>query len=392
MNDPDSYKGEEPTFHSFISLLKKTLPDGTPKWNFPLLVFFPPIAILVAVLYRFTGRKIIFLPQKQKELLLAYLDADIIVSCPGGFLYSSGKIGITFLLSIFIMGYGIIAGKPLYILPQSIGPIKRKWEAKLLSILLTKARIVMVREEISKEHILSLGIELKHMYVLPDLGFSYNQPFDKKEFQNWLLQNQINLIHDYPVLGITAMNWEAQNHSFLFQAQYEETIAEVCKYFIEKYNGQIIFYTQVWGPTLDQDDRIPATRIIKKIKGYASRTFFFSIPAPPSMIKHSISLSNIFIGTRMHSNIFAYLETVPFIAIGYLHKTRGIARAIGVEDWVIDINKISKQALINMLDKLWTTRETISKQYRHSLPEVQKKAQQAGKLIYTDFEKIKNTK
>ena len=44
----------------------------------------------------------------------------------------------------------------------------------------------------------------------------------------------------------------------------------------------------------------------------------------------------------MHSNIFALSETVPVIAIGYLHKTRGIASMLGMDRWVLDIQTITR--------------------------------------------------
>ena len=65
---------------------------------------------------------------------------------------------------------------------------------------------------------------------------------------------------------------------------------------------------------------------------------------------------DVFLGTRMHSNIFALSGRVPVIAIGYLHKTQGIAAQVGIEDWVIDIQDIEAAGLISKFDQLWNVK------------------------------------
>ncbi len=50
--------------------------------------------------------------------------ADLIVSCAGNFLYSSGAVGMPFLLAVLSLGYGTLMGKPVYTMPQTIGPLQ----------------------------------------------------------------------------------------------------------------------------------------------------------------------------------------------------------------------------------------------------------------------------
>ena len=77
------------------------------------------------------------------------------------------------------------------------------------------------------------------------------------------------------------------------------------------------------------------------------------------------SRCDMFIGTRMHSNIFALAGGVPTIAISYLHKTTGIMEDLGLSDWVIAIEEFTSERAIEMtmriLEQKALTREIISR-------------------------------
>jgi colanic acid/amylovoran biosynthesis protein len=94
---------------------------------------------------------------------------------------------------------------------------------------------------------------------------------------------------------------------------------------------------------------------------------------------------DVFIGTRMHSNIFAMTQNVPVIPIGYLHKTNGIARSVGIEDWVIDINDINAELLINKFDELWKMRHQVRQQLENRIPVLIEQINEVGPAIAQDF-------
>jgi colanic acid/amylovoran biosynthesis protein len=94
---------------------------------------------------------------------------------------------------------------------------------------------------------------------------------------------------------------------------------------------------------------------------------------------------DVFIGTRMHSNIFALSQSVPVIAIAYQHKTWGIAHMLGIKSWVIDIRQISSQALRDRLAALWAKRDAVRNQVRQALPAILEQARQPGAIIAADY-------
>ena len=121
IDDPGSYPGEETTISSIITWVRKPGSNARLKWRLFHLLYLLPATILPLLIFRLTGRVFQWLiPEELRTLIQAYIKADLVVSKPGGFLYSSGK-GLNLVLSLYSMVLALFAGKPLYILPQTLG-------------------------------------------------------------------------------------------------------------------------------------------------------------------------------------------------------------------------------------------------------------------------------
>ena len=66
-----------------------------------------------------------------------------------------------------------------------------------------------------------------------------------------------------------------------------------------------------------------------------------------------------FIGTRMHSNIFAITSNVKTIAIAYEPKTVGIMDMLGLSSYVIQMGKITEKKLTRLFDVMKNDKEYI---------------------------------
>ncbi len=132
MDDPDSHTGPEEMINSISSWVYAYNNDKSAGWNYFRLAMLLPVTLFPLLCYKLFKRKIhIFTPASIRKIVDAYLDSDLVISKPGGFLYSSGR-GITLLIAIYSIIFADWAGKPIYIFPQSIGPLNRKWEAFLI--------------------------------------------------------------------------------------------------------------------------------------------------------------------------------------------------------------------------------------------------------------------
>lgn len=387
MDDPESHRGEGPVIRSFFTWLKAVSREGQPVWRKLNLLWLVPATAVPILSYRFIGRPLFaFTPAGLRELVRAYLSADLIVSKPGGFLYHSGT-GLTLLLTVYTMVMGFMAGKPLYIFPQSFGPFAHRWECLLIRKLLTHVRVVMAREPVSLQQLQACGLVHPRCYLVPDLAFVYPAAA-RSAAEAWLHAQGIHPSDNRPFLGVTMINWGAQNPRFSLQSVYEAAVAATARHFVKRYKGSVILFHQVRGPLPIQDDRVPARRVAAQLSDLGAAVQVLEDPVPPDLLKALYGMMDIFIGSRMHSNIFALSEGVPVIAIGYQHKTRGIAQTVGLERWVLDIQEVSPQALITKLDKLWAEREAVREHIRQTLPGLCQQAGQAGAIIAADFAEL----
>jgi colanic acid/amylovoran biosynthesis protein len=384
MDDPDSHTGPEKTINSISSWVYPIRNDGKAGWNYLRLAMLLPVSLVPLLSQKLFGRKIWSLsPASIRRIIDAYLDADLVVSKPGGFLYSSGR-GINLLIAIYSIIFAHWAGKPVYIFPQSIGPLNHWWELSLLRQLFERVRIVMVREPVSLEFIRDIGLRNPRVYLIPDSAFCLSDA-GSEAGNYWLQQHGINPQFGFPLLGMTIINWGAQNRAFDLQLEYESACAVTVKYFVEKINGRVILFPQVYGPLESQDDRIPAHRVLDRISYLTGYVKVIDQPVPAELLKSIYGWMDVFIGTRMHSNIFALSKGVPIVAIGYLHKTEGIARMVGVEKWVIDIRHVKGNVLQEKLAELWSVRQEWKQKIQDKLPSLLEEANKAGKLVADDY-------
>jgi colanic acid/amylovoran biosynthesis protein len=386
MDDPDSTLRDVYVVDSFFHWVKGTGRDEPSNWRIGNLLLLIPASILPVLTFRLFGRAVFILtPAPLRRLIQSYLEADLVVSKPGGFLYSSG-LGLTMLITVYTFLLAVWAGKPLYVFPQSIGPLTRWWEHLLLRWVLSKPRIVMVREAGSLQQLRTWGLTSPHCSWLPDMAFSFaGAPTTSAE--EWLASRGIR--RNGPLLGLSAIDWGAQNPRFGLQVTYEAACADVARSFIRQYSGKVIVFAHSWGPAASQDDRAVARRIVAQLSDLSDSVLLVDWPVAPDLLKAIYGQMDVFVATRTHAAIFALSAGVPTLLIGYQHKAWGIARMLDLESWVVDIQQIGSQVLIDRLAALWTERDAVRNQIQQRLPALLEQARQPGALIAADFRKLR---
>lgn len=390
MNDPGSYQGEEETVISFTAWVKPIGGSLSSRWRWQAFPAMLGQSLLALIIYRLTSHLWFFsLSSEQRNLLEAYFQADMIISSAGNFLYTSGKVGFPFLLSLYSILYGWLAGKALYTLPQTLGPFQRRRERFLTKMMLSKMRLVLLRDPISAKVWRGWNVRGPHWDILPDLAFAFNAEKGKKEAKKLLEEYGIQDGDCHPCLGVTLIHWGAQNHQFSQQNRYENAVAAAIRAFLTSYGGRVVIFSQVHGPTLAEDDRVPARRVLAQLGDLENWVVLIERWVPSYVLKTAYGQMDLFLGTRLHSNIFALAEGVPVVAIGYQYKTRGTLQMLGLEQWTLDIEQVSIDTLIHLLHEAWAERKQTRLHIQAMLPELQKQASRAGTLIASDFIALK---
>ncbi len=384
MNEPaaayaDRWPGRVAVTPSFAALCQA--PTGAPRLG--ALARAVLLSLAAALLYRLGRRSFDWLPPALRSLLLAYMDADIAVSCPGNIFATKGRVGLPFLLAAYTVGYALLLGKPLYVLPQSIGPLRRGWERGLVRWLYGRARRVFVREPVSLRLAQAIGLPAARLTLAPDMAFALPAA-PREEALARLAAAGVRANADAgPRVGVTVINRLIRHVDADVWDRYEAALAEALAGFARSQGATVIFFPQVIGPSEREDDRVAGQRIIAQM-ALGEQAILLEEPAPPALMKAMYAELDLLVGTRMHSAIFALSSGVPTLMIEYLHKVRGLAEMLGLTQWTLNLTEVDAGRLRQTLDALWADREAVRQHLAAILPGLMREVESVGRLIAQD--------
>lgn len=77
-----------------------------------------------------------------------------------------------------------------------------------------------------------------------------------------------------------------------------------------------------------------------------------------------------------------FLSGTPVVAIQYEPKTKDMMDSFGLGDWVIDIEQINPERLVQMVDQGTENRDSIKNQIAQKLPELKAKSKDNTRLVH----------
>ncbi|HEX2979702.1 MAG TPA: polysaccharide pyruvyl transferase family protein, partial [Anaerolineaceae bacterium] len=270
------------------------------------------------------------------------------------------------------------------ILPQTIGPLTRKRDERLVRWILLRSRMVFIREEQSARQLQRVGIPPTRFHLVPDLAFTAPAS-PRSETDAILRQHGVDPQDRQPLLGVTLIDWGAQNRNFQHQERYEEAVYHAVRHFVDCHQGKAIFFAQVTGPTPADDDRIPAQRVARRLQTEGKAVAFVEEALPPAVLKSAYGSMDLFLGSRLHSTIFALSSGVPTIGIGYQPKTIGVFQMLGLEPWVFEIGDVDPERLSEKLDQLWQQRKDLAAVIENRIAQVQAESTQVADKIAKNY-------
>ncbi len=318
------------------------------------------VALALGVLiYRATRRTPrLFLDPAKQKLFEAFARADLVLACGGGYIYDTvipaGRVAelISFATwSVFLLGGDLLAvllGKPLVLLPQSIGPLRDRVKRRIVGWLVRRARLTFVRERESLALLNEPGRADRAIYA-PDMAFGMVSA-GAEEARSVLDRVGIARLQPAFCVGITALDWGAQSRTFAEQPAYEQALLG-CIDAITARSGVVVLIAQCHSPVAAWDDRLVNARLRGGAR-HPERVLLIDEVVRPDLLQAIYGCMDYFIGTRMHSVILAVNAGTPALAISYLHKSRGIMREMGLEDHCFEIGTVTSEQLIAGLERL----------------------------------------
>lgn len=313
-------------------------------------------------------------PPEVRGFLRAARRSDVALACGGGYLHDS--FGPALYIQLAQLWLADREGLPLYLLPQSIGPASGLHRRALASTL-RRAEHVYVREPVSFDYVERLNLEVA-LDLAPDAAFALeSDPTERARSQIEELGAERERL-----VGFTVRQWHFPGTEGDPEHLYERYLRSYGRLISERPATTFAFLPQVTGPG-DDDDRIALQDLVDVMDWgqLPANVVTLDPQLSPGEIIAVVGEMDAFVGTRMHSNIFALCARVPTFAISYLPKTDGIMAMLDLEDWVLDIGEVTAERLASGYQRLVDERETYRERLEEKMPAIEDEARSPARRI-----------
>lgn len=234
-------------------------------------------------------------------------------------------------------------GIPLIILPQTIGPFKKKENYDLAIKIMKYAQMIYVRDS-------------KFENEFEKMGLKYEQTKDLSAFmlpEPWDIDIKPNSI------GINVSGLAYSNNFKGLEGQfdvYPDLIDRIICHFRDK--GHVIYlipHSYRYGnPEFANDDMWACHEAYNRLQDKTNVIFVDKELTSPQ-VKYVISQMSFFVGTRMHANFAAIYTNVPLFGLAYSYKFEGAFYANGLDgkEQTARINNIKNEDIDIIVEKIY---------------------------------------
>lgn len=280
--------------------------------------------------------------KEKKESIEVMEKSEAIFMKGGGLLQTYGGLASTY--SMYFWVYPILFAhslkKPVYIMPNSFGPFEGPFVKVIAKQALKKCKVVTSRETLSQKMVKDqLRLDIDNY---PDLAFTLTRSdLDKQQ-----ILEKYKLPTDRKLVAITMRPYrfpKAENPVESYQKFKEEMASFIEWLYDEGYMPVIVEHTLAVNAHENDGACIKdVTAMIDKER--------YRVISDKNYDCHDLksiySYCDYIVGTRFHSVIFSFGSEVPGIAIAYTgNKSQGIMHDMGLDDYVIGIDKVKSNLL-----------------------------------------------
>ncbi len=233
----------------------------------------------------------------------------------------------------------LLAGKPLILSPQTIGPFSRQPHTRLAAWACTKAKLVFARDPLSMAVVRQMAPKANVSQVI-DVAFML--PYDKPApSAAGPLRVGIN------VSGLLMSGGYSGNNDYSLGFDYPAMTRALITAFLAMPGVEVLLVPHVNAPDLPRDDDGAAIDALVSAFPKAVRVPNFT---SPSAAKSFIAGLDFLVGARMHATIAAYSAGVPVVPISYSRKFEGLYGGLRYP-WVVNAKGMdTKTAVAFVLD------------------------------------------
>jgi polysaccharide pyruvyl transferase WcaK-like protein len=226
----------------------------------------------------------------------------------------------------------ILAGKPLILSPQTIGPFTRQPHTAIAAWICNRAAMVFARDPLSMTVLHKLSPQARAQQVI-DVAFAL--PFDRPPPRG---DGGVDI--GLNVSGLLMSGGYAGGNEYGLSIDYPALTRQLIAAFTARPGVRVHLVPHVIAPMMpSDDDAAAADRLHAEFPQLLRHPDF----ASPSAAKSFISGLDFLVGARMHATIAAYSAGVPVVPISYSRKFEGLFGGLDYP-WMVPAKGLTTQA------------------------------------------------
>ena len=309
-------------------------------------------------------------------LIKTILKTDILLYGGGGLIYDHhGLKGLLARLSYIILAK--ILRKPVMIYAIGVGPLITRFGGFLVAIVLNQVDLITTRDKESMKLLKDIGVNKPPMCVTADPALCL--PLEDSNVAMEII-NKENISIDKMVIGLSIRSLKDKTIGI-------KVIAQICDELAEAYNAELLFIPMSKHKQAQFANDLYVNEEILKLLKHKESVKIIRGDYNPSEIKSIMGYTDLFIGMRLHSLIFAATMNVPIIGIVYDQKVISFLRLIGQEKQAIDLEHINLDCMVAKAKQVISSKEEIKKDLKTKVTSAQKSSLNTSKLFIKHFSK-----
>jgi colanic acid/amylovoran biosynthesis protein len=328
----------------------------------------------------------ILLKKSEIQTLFEYKSADFIISTGGTYLVEQYNLEPR----LFDYEVSLCTDTPLIFFTQSLGPFNKPNYRYRLKNIFQRSEIIFVRDELSKKHLIELGVEKSKIFIFADAAFYLA---NKLKYKKLLLFDKTKKIER---VAISVRNWPYFKNvrKDIGMQNYLATIKSITQYLIEKHKTKVVFISTCQGvQEYKFDDSIIAKEVLNSLPAkFREEVIVDSDFHSPEELIEILGKFDLVIATRMHMSILALCAGVPCFPIAYEFKTRELFKQLDLEKWVYDIEQFDNSYAIYLLDDFIKQLSYIAPLLYKKVDDAKRSSANSGLVMKKLYNMLKNSK
>jgi polysaccharide pyruvyl transferase WcaK-like protein len=336
--------------------------------------------LLVAVVLKLVPSKKLRERVIRKNACLRHIkEATIVASMAGGDsfsdIYGLGRLLYVALPQILVL----LLGKPLLLLPQTIGPYRGRLSKIIAKHILRNAARVYTRDYRSLQEVEALlgrnRAPDKYTFCY-DVGFALDPiaPSQPNVVGLPLAKQRRSSLIGLNISGLLFMGGYTRNNAFGLRFDYKDLVYSLIDFLISKKDAAVLLVPHVFGTQAgSESDSVVCEQVFATLQEkYKGRLGLARGPYNQNEIKYIIGQCDFFVGSRMHACIAAVSQHIPAVCIAYSEKFAGVMETVGVESMVADARRLNVNEILAMVGESFDRRAIIQQQLERKMPEIRR--------------------